>query len=223
MFWSGLDLYVVSCERVGLLCLRSRIVYLGKYKPNLCAFSLQVPLRSVISNLAVNLVGYFHNSISHTYDLSAGERSMQETYHQFNLQTSKSVVRLSSFDPRSTNHFQTHAQDIPRVTRINHPVIMQIRAGLITVAIPQHLILQLLHPLLHRCFVDRRAPRLRTVRFDRLHDSRQLIRPHNATAGARPSEQEARLEVAAAHGVVPCTVGGSEDDGDGGDFGGADG
>jgi hypothetical protein len=97
------------------------------------------------------------------------------------------------------------------------------RARLVTIAIPVHRIPQRLHPLLDRHFISLFTPGFRAVLLDRLHDSRQLIRSHDAAAGARPGEHEARLEFTAAHGVVAGAVGGAEDDRDGWDFGAADG
>jgi hypothetical protein len=131
-------------------------------------------------------------------------------------------MRLSTLDLLRINHLKAHPQNIPRIPRIDHTVITQMRARLVTIAIPLHSIPQSLHPLLDRHFISLFASGFRTVFFDCLHDSRQLVGSHDAAAGAGPGEHEARLEFTAAHCVVAGAVGGAEDDRDGWDFGAAD-
>ena len=128
------------------------------------------------------------------------------------LQSSKSVMRLSTLDLLRIHNLETHPQNIPRIPRINHTIITQVRARLVTIAIPLHRVPQRLHPLLDRHFIGFLTSGFGAVLLDGLHDSRQLIRSHDAAAGAWPGEHEARLELATAHGVVAGAVGGAEED-----------
>jgi hypothetical protein len=131
-------------------------------------------------------------------------------------------MRLSTPDLLRINNLKTHPQNVPRISRINHTIITQMRARLVTIAIPVHRIPQRLHPLLDRHFISLLTPGFGAVFLDRLHDTSQLVGSHDTAAGAGPGEHEARLELAAAHGVVAGAVGGAEDDRDGWDFGAAD-
>lgn len=121
-------------------------------------------------------------------------------------------MSLCTLNRRIMDDFQTHAQHITGVARVNDPIVQQDRRRPIALAVSLHAIPEPIDAGINVFRLQFDPLGLCTVGLDGSHHAGQLVGTHDAASANGPGEEESRLIGAAAHGIVSCAVGSAQDD-----------